>query len=170
MSLDFTISIYNKLLKQLINAGYDFQTFQNFTATPKEKTILLRHDVDARKLHSLKFAQIQHKQGIVGTYYFRMIPQSFDEEVVKEITGMGHEIGYHYEDMDFAKGDPHKAIKLFEEHLAKLREVGEVKTICMHGSPLSKYDNRDLWKHYDYRDMISSPSLILIWTSVTFFI
>ena len=22
----------------------------------------------------------------------------------------------------------------------------------MHGSPLSKYDNRDLWKKYDYRD------------------
>jgi len=170
MSLDFTISIYNKLLKQLINAGYDFQTFQNFTATPKEKTILLRHDVDARKLHSLKFAQIQHKQGIVGTYYFRMIPQSFDEEVVKEITGMGHEIGYHYEDMDFAKGDPHKAIKLFEEHLAKLREVGEVKTICMHGSPLSKYDNRDLWKHYDYRDydIIAEPYFDLDFSNVLY--
>ena len=22
----------------------------------------------------------------------------------------------------------------------------------MHGSPLSKYDNKELWKHYDYRD------------------
>ena len=27
-----------------------------------------------------------------------------------------------------------------------------MKTICMHGSPLSKYDNRLLWEKYDYRD------------------
>lgn len=119
---------------------------------PGNKTILLRHDVDARKDHSLQFARIQQELGIVGNYYFRMIPQSFDVELVKEIASMGHEIGYHYEDMDFAKGDPHQAIKLFEKHLHQLREVADVKTICMHGSPLSKYDNRDVWKHYNYRD------------------
>ena len=29
----------------------------------------------------------------------------------------------------------------------------------MHGSPLSKWDNRDLWKRYDYRDfgIIAEP-------------
>lgn len=60
---------------------------------------------------------------------------------------------------DFAKGDPHQAIKLFEEHLSQLREVADVKTICMHGSPLSKFDNRDIWKHYNYRDygIIAEP-------------
>jgi hypothetical protein len=34
------------------------------------KSIILRHDVDARKGHSLQFARIQHELGIVGTYYF----------------------------------------------------------------------------------------------------
>jgi len=126
--------------------------------------------VDTRKLHSLQFARIQHELGIVGTYYFRMIPQSFDKEVVKEIAGMGHEIGYHYEDMDFAKGHPHKAIHLFEENLSRLRKVAEVKTICMHGSPLSKYDNRDLWKHYDYREygIIAEPYFDLDFSKVLY--
>ena len=27
-----------------------------------------------------------------------------------------------------------------------------VKTICMHGSSLSKYNNKLLWKYYDYKD------------------
>jgi len=40
--------------------------------------------------------------GIRGTYYFRIVPESFDENVIKEIYSMGHEVGYHYEDMSLA--------------------------------------------------------------------
>ena len=31
-----------------------------------------------------------------------------------------------------------------------LRETAVIKTICMHGSPLSRYDSRHLWKYCDY--------------------
>jgi hypothetical protein len=31
-------------------------------------------------------------------------------------------------------------------------QIMGVKTISMHGSPLSKYDNRDLWKRYDFKE------------------
>ena len=36
-----------------------------------------------------------------------------------------------------------------------------VETICAHGSPRSKYDNRDLWKVYDYQSLgiIGEPYL-----------
>jgi hypothetical protein len=44
------------------------------------------------------------------------------------------------------------AIDDFRLNLEKLRELYPVKTICMHGSPLSKYDNRLIWDKYDYRD------------------
>ncbi|MBN2665246.1 MAG: hypothetical protein JXR67_01950, partial [Bacteroidales bacterium] len=64
----------------------------------------------------------------------------------------GHEIGYHYEDLAVARGNFEKALSLFSENLAKLRRLVPVETICMHGSPLSKYDNRKLWEKYDYRD------------------
>jgi len=36
--------------------------------------------------------------------------------------------------------------------LKKLRKLAPVSTICMHGSPRSKWDSKDLWKHYNYRD------------------
>ncbi len=83
---------------------------------------------------------------------------------------MGHEIGYHYETFDeavkssgfqvsgFKSTEEFEieiakiAIELFEEHLEKLRKYYPVKTICMHGSPLSKYDNKLLWKYYNYKD------------------
>ena len=149
---DFSVAIYQRLLDSLLESGYDFQTFSDYLEAPRRRTVMLRHDVDDRKLHSLAFARIQKEKGIAGTYYFRMVPESFDEEVIREILDLGHEIGYHYEDMDFAGGDPHKAIGLFETHLEKLRKVAPVKTICMHVSPRSKYENRHVWKHYDYRE------------------
>jgi len=148
---DFTIAAYKNLLHSLKDAGYTFVTYSEFIKNAPARAVMLRHDVDDRKQHSLEFARIQHDMGIVGTYYFRMVPESFDEDVIREIHRMGHEIGYHYEDMDFANGDPHKAIALFEQHLEKLRKIVPVSTICMHGSPRSKYDNKDVWKHYDYK-------------------
>ena len=70
-----------------------------------------------------------------------------------------HEVGYHYEDMDFARGDKDKALKYFEKHLAQLRRLVAIDTICMHGSPRSEYDNKDVWKKYDYKkyDIIGEP-------------
>ena len=52
-----------------------------------------------------------------------------------------------------------KAIKSFEINLEKLRKLYPVKTICMHGSPLSKFDNRKIWDKFDYRDygIIAEP-------------
>jgi len=165
---DFTVAIYRQLLDRLQAAGFAFQTFSEYLRSPLPKTIMLRHDVDDRKLHSLKFAQVQHEMGIVGTYYFRMVPQSYDEGVIREIHGLGHEVGYHYEEMDFAHGDPGKAIGIFEENLERLRKLVPISTICMHGSPLSRFDNKDLWKHYNYRDygIIGEPYFDLDFNSV----
>lgn len=153
MSKDFTVSIYKELLSILVGADFSFQAYSEFVKKLNEKVIILRHDVDARKEQSLQFAKIQHHMGIIGTYYFRMAPQSFDKKVIRDIASLGHEIGYHYETMDKANGDVEKAYDLFCRELEQLREIVPVKTICMHGSPLSRYDNRDLWKHYDYREL-----------------
>jgi hypothetical protein len=107
--------------------------------------------VDARPKNSLCFAQIQADLGIKGTYYFRMVPQSYDEAIIREIANLGHEIGYHYETMDTCKGDVDKAYDEFCRNLEHFRKITEIKTISMHGSPMSKFDNRDIWLKYDYK-------------------
>ena len=159
---DFTVEIYTRLLDALIEAGYTFNTFKEYIENggfKDPKAIILRHDVDDRKLNSLQFAQIQASKGVKGTYYFRMVPESYDETVVNQVFGLGHEIGYHYEDMDFARGDKEEALKYFEKHLAQLRELVAIDTICMHGSPRSEYDNKDVWQWYDYKkyNIIGEP-------------
>lgn len=149
---DFTVKEFKQLLSILLDTGNCFQPFKEFLKNQKSKSVILRHDVDLLPQNSLQFAQIQNELGIKGTYYFRAVPESWDEAIIKEIHELGHEVGYHYENLTTCKGNLEAAIKDFETNLEKLRKLVPVSTICMHGSPRSPYDSKDLWKKYDYRD------------------
>ena len=157
--MDFTLNRYTQLLKSLKNSGYSFQTFEQFIEKPFSKIAILRHDVDRLPINSLRIAQIENQLEISSSYYFRIVKESNNLEIIKQISNLGHEIGYHYEDMTLVKGDVDKAIKSFGENLKYFRQVYPVKTICMHGSPLSRWDNRDIWKNYNYHDygLIGEP-------------
>lgn len=150
--MDFTVRQYQKLLHSLIKQDYHFQTFENFLRNPHKKTIILRHDVDLYPKNSLVFAKIQAEHNIKGVYYFRAVPESWDESIITNIASLGHEIGYHYENLTTCDGNLGQGIKDFKENLEKLRKLTPVSTICMHGSPMSKYDSKDLWKKYHYQD------------------
>ncbi len=157
--MDFTVKKYTKLLQSLINQDYSFQTFDDFISNPNKRVVVLRHDVDLLPNNSLEFARIQAENKVKGTYYFRAVPESWDEKVIKEISALGHEIGYHYECLTTCNGDLKKGILDFEINLKALRALAPVSTICMHGSPMSRYDSKDLWKTYSYKDyaIIAEP-------------
>ena len=152
---DFTLTIYKKLLIELLKAGYGFVTFAEFIQEQeeKEKTVILRHDVDKKPSRSLRIAVLENELGIKGTYYFRVVKNELPRKMIGRMAKMRHEIGYHYNDLNDARGIEEKALESFKKNLAKLREVAPVKTACMHGSPLSRHDNRDLWKDFDYHDL-----------------
>jgi hypothetical protein len=159
MNLDFTMSKYIQLIHAFKKMNYDFQTVHDFLTNPNKKSIILRHDVDNKPQNSLIFAKIQNDLGIKGTYYFRAKSFSWKPNIVKEIHSLGHEIGYHYENLSTCKGDFQRAISDFKINLSEFRALVPISTICMHGSPLSKFDNKDLWNKYDYHDfeLIGEP-------------
>ena len=78
--MDFTIKKYKYLLDTLLSQGYSFVTFRDYLEKQQKKCIILRHDVDKTPENSLHFARIQTKKGILGTYYFRMVKCSYNEE------------------------------------------------------------------------------------------
>lgn len=151
---DFTRLQYRALLLALQEAGYTAITFGEYCQKGAKGTkgahIILRHDVDLKAMNSLRTAEIEAELGMKASYYFRVVPESNQPEIIRQIAALGHEIGYHYEDMSIANGDMSAAIKHFEEWLAYFRQFYPVQTICMHGAPTSQYDGRDLWKQYDY--------------------
>ena len=154
MNADFTLKKYGELLRALVNDGYRFATFEQYCSNKStltdEKYVILRHDVDLKADNSLVIARIEHDFNIQASYYFRVVEQSNQPEVIKAIANLSHEIGYHYEDMTVCNGDIGKAIAHFSEWLDYFRKFYPVKTICMHGAPRSKFDGRNLWKQYDY--------------------
>lgn len=143
--MDFTLEKYKELLVALDGC----------------EKVMLRHDVDLRPLNSLATARIEREMGWKAVYYFRAKPESFDEAVILQIASLGHEIGYHYESLATCKGDVEAAYRDFCANLERLRALAPVTTISMHGSPASRWDSRDLWKHYDYHKLgiVSEPYL-----------
>ena len=162
MNTDFTLTAYRELLLSIIQSGYSFYTFEEWCkGQAMGRYVILRHDVDSKAGNSLTIAGIEAEMGIQATYYFRIVRGSNQPETIRAIAGLGHEIGYHYEDLSLCHGDPVKAFEHFNLQLAYFRKFYPVCTICMHGSPASKWDNRDLWKNKNYKDLgiIGEPYL-----------
>lgn len=137
--MDFTLTKYSELLDALKAYGFEELT--------------LRHDVDLKPTNSLRTAQMEAEKGMHGIYYFRAVPESWDEDIIKLIAMLGHEIGYHYESLTTCNGDVDKAYEDFCKNLDALRAIVPVRSICMHGSPRSPFDSKDIWKKYDYRSL-----------------
>ena len=164
---DFTLKTYKTLIKSLIARNYQFLTVEEYFTRPLAQSqsrpiIIMRHDIDRKPQNALRMAKLEYDMGVQATYYFRTISKTYIPEIIKQITELGQEIGYHYENLsEVSKKEKVKskkelfdlAIKNFEINLEKLRKYYPVKTICMHGSPLSKWDNRDIWNKYNYREL-----------------
>lgn len=136
--MDFTLTKYRQLLTALIQSNIPFH---------------LRHDVDLLPSNSLRTAKIETSLNLKATYYFRTVPESLNPAIVKEISSLGHEIGYHYESLTTCHGNIETAYQDFCRNLQHLRTLAPITSICMHGSPRSPYDSRDLWKHFDYHSL-----------------
>ncbi len=150
---DFTLEMYGELLRFFVKSGYIICSVDDFLSgrNNARNTVIMRHDIDRRIYKAVDFAQIEHDLDIRSTYYFRH-PYTFQPSVIQKIRDMGHEIGYHYEVMSKAGGDPVLAGTLFREELDDFYKYFHVKTVCMHGAPLSPYDNRDFWNYYSFEE------------------
>ena len=161
-SMDFTIRKYRELIRSFVESGYRIVTVRQYLETnPTGKVLVLRHDVDEQPQNALKMAEAEKELGVNATYYFRRVPKSDHPVIIRQIAAMGHEIGYHYEDLTLSDGDMQAAIDSFSRNLDYFRQYYPVKTVCMHGSSSSKFDNREIWKHVRLDDygLIGEPYL-----------
>ena len=148
--LDFTYQKYSDLCQSALKSGFTVLTVSSYIKNVDDKRVLvIRHDVDNFPRRALRLAKLEHSLGIHSTYYFRKHLFS-NPKIIKSVAEMGHEIGYHYESLDEAKGNYEAAIDLFRLGLEQLRQIAKVETICMHGNSFTKWLNRDLWNKYDF--------------------
>jgi hypothetical protein len=168
---DFTLSIYRDLLEVVCSSGYKTTNIRDYLLNGLNgKCIILRHDVDREVERNLAMARLENEYGISSTYYFRHVTDVFVPDAIKEVADLGHEVGFHYEVMDKAKGDKEKALKIFDTELNDLRKYADVTTACMHGNPLASWSNRDLWRDHDFRDfgIIGEPYFSLDYSKILY--
>ena len=160
--MDFTIRKYRELVRAFVESGYRITTVRQYLETrPSGKVLVLRHDVDEQPQNALKMAEAEKELGVNATYYFRRVSKSDHPDIIRKIAAMGHEIGYHYEDLTLSEGDVPKAIESFGRNLEYFRQYYPVKTVCMHGSSSSRFDNREIWNQVQLADygLIGEPYL-----------
>ena len=150
--MDFTLEKYRAVLEMISSLKIPVYGISSWLKNNPKNGILLRHDVDRKAHNSLKMAKLEYEYSFATTYNFRITKGSFKPDIIRKISDLGHEIGYHYEDLSMANGDMRKAENLFKKNLKKLRKYGKVESITMHGRPFSTIDNRDMWKELNLSD------------------
>lgn len=161
---DFTLLKYQELLYSIQKSRCLIRTFADVCVSGVSMpAFVLRHDVDRRPNNALRMARIEQIMGVKASYYFRIVKGSYDPDIICRVHEMGHEIGYHYEDLSLAKGDMQKARETFVTHLNQLRTLVPVKTIAMQGSPLSAFDNLKILEYLNFEDLaiFGEPYLLL---------
>lgn len=148
---DYTLEIYLDLINAFRTNGYRIVPVAEYLVNPGTHDLILRHDVDRWPVQALNIANIDFQLGIKSTFYFRIKPSVFKPHIISEIYDMGHEIGYHYEDLVTNKGDLTVAFLSFQNNLDKMRSLCPIRSICAHGSPLSKWDSKSIWERNDYK-------------------
>lgn len=164
--MDFTIKKYKELILVLKDAGYEFVTYAEYCEGFRaDKLVVMRHDVDRSVERARRLAEVENEMGVKASYYFR---EKFIGDDVVCIASLGHEVGYHYEELVTEKGDVERAYVRFMRNVCALRELVDVKTITMHGAPTSRFDSKDMWRVYDYKKLglIGEPQFDVDWNDM----
>lgn len=143
--------LYIKLAKAkgyIITSYIDY--LENYKDTDK-KVLILRHDIDEKSDGTKMMFDIEKKNDVKATYYFRW--KTFDLDLIKEISSAGFEVGLHYETIATYCIDNHTR-KIGQEEIDKCREILkkeikdfklktgiDIKTISSHGNPINREIN-----------------------------
>jgi hypothetical protein len=151
--MDFTLDKYSKLLDAIEHNHYRILTIKEFLESDQPSNcVAIRHDVDRSIGQALDMAKLEADRKIKTSYYLRVTSSVFKTRFINMLAELGHEVGYHYETLCKANGNITNALNIFRDELETIRKYYPVKTVCMHGSPLCKWDNRDIWKYSKLSD------------------
>lgn len=137
----------------LIPSRCSSTTLADFIEKPIGSSFIFRCDVERDIRHHKWFAQKLESANVRASMYFHTRVGSYDEYIMAEIQGMGHEVGFHHECLDRCRGDFPAARELFLREVDLFRSAGfDLKSVCSHGEngikKTSYLSNADLFRQY----------------------
>jgi UDP-2-acetamido-3-amino-2,3-dideoxy-glucuronate N-acetyltransferase len=135
---DFTYSSYIHLLNIIIENDYAFAGYHNYMDF--SNPCIIRHDIDFDVEKALQMAKIEAERHIQSTYFvllntnFYNIFSTAMNKMVKEMAGMGHEIGLHFDEAQYAPSQEKGMVKYIQRELNILEKTLErpVSVVSMH--------------------------------------
>ena len=166
----FTYKRWDDFLARLAADGIVSITAKDVLAkAPEEKYLVLKHDVENRVKHAFEIAKIEAKHGHRASYYVQayLLDSEKNVELLRKLAGLGHEVSYHYDVMDFAKGDLELAIAEFDRNKRKFESFGfDIITVCQHGNPIVERvgytSNRDFFRSERIRQLYPEIADVMV--------
>jgi hypothetical protein len=134
----FCLADYDRLLEELLGAGYELCPVEKLTQLSAGRVVLLRHDIDLHIPGIERMAEIETSHGVSATYYVPLTlhfnplyPEN--AEILRRLIASGHHIGLHY-DLQTYPWDERAAWRHLDHEVAILSAVvgSSVESICMH--------------------------------------
>lgn len=145
------LNYYDFYIKFAKARGYVVTSYVDYLKNYKntnQKVLILRHDIDDTSDATKLMFEIEKKNNVKATYYFRW--KTFDKQLIDEISKQGFEVGLHYETIATYCIKYNKYI-VTEQDLKKCREILKkeikdfkllsgvnIETIASHGNPVNK--------------------------------
>jgi hypothetical protein len=154
--MNFTLSKWSVFCRDLQNNGCLSITASDLCHRPelrKSQYLILKHDVETNVRRAYRIAKIEHKYGHRCSFYIQayLLKNKKNIELLRKMQNFGHEISYHHDVMDYAKGDINIALSEFMKNLELFIDKGfNIWTVCQHGNPLIErvgyHSNRDFFR------------------------
>ncbi len=166
--MNFTYKNWDKFCQKLSETvGISIPAFS--VASKEGRYFVLKHDVETNVKRAFEIAKIEKKHGHLGSYYVQayLLKDEKNVRLLQKMRDMGHEISYHYDVLDAAKGDYDGALAEYEKNLSLFREKGfSIVTVCQHGNPIAKRigytSNRDFFRKREIAERFSDQSDIMV--------
>jgi len=135
---NFALDDYRTLVNGFQQAGYDIRKVSAMSDLSLNRVLFLRHDIDFH-LHGVNaIAEIEKDLGCRATYYVLLTGyynalRSENAQILRDLVGMGHEIGLHY-DLGCYPKDAEQSLAQLKRDTSILSDVigQQVRTISTH--------------------------------------
>ncbi len=136
--MNFTYGAYEKMLSLLKENCYEVCSYETYQRS--SRFVILRHDVDFSLEAALRFAELESKNGVQATYFLLLSTSFYNlfdrkaNDIIKEIKGMGHDIGLHFDEARYPILNEQQLIKCVKKEISIMSQGLDMKinAVSMH--------------------------------------
>ena len=138
MPCDFSYNHYREIIETAKRRGYRVIQMREYAHSRGDNRILLlRHDIDIHPRCAERLARFERDLDVRSTYFVRVHTDLFNPfsyevyPLLRKILEMGHEIGLHFENVDFSRTTGEDASSILRREIDALQTILGVKIAGM---------------------------------------